>query len=297
MNVKFLAAHLLSNTFKRCFHVNHLRRFRHIDDDVSNALSKAGYRGECHKVKTEDGYILKLHRVLPKKHSVHKGSAFLMHGMYRCSTDYLASGPKIALAYYLADHGYDVWLGNARGTKHGNEHETLAVDSKEFWKFSFHEIGLYDVQAMLNFMLEETKSSKTFYVGHSQGTCSLLALLSTMPEYNDKIIEAHLMTPAVFLRNPKDLLLPLLAKRPELFTVSLKEINQKSKNFTNFSLKLIQKFASNWDKFDISLIVNLSSKLCNINGYSPDTAMALYKNFTCVSFGTNKKETQISEVN
>lgn len=218
MKVIFSTPKSLSIRLIRHFYVNSRKNFRHVDE-FSHALKTAGYRGEGHHVKTEDGYILQVHRVLPKKHSVHKGSAFLMHGLFRSSSDFLATGPKIALAYYLSDHGYDVWLGNARGTKYSSQHETYESNSKDFWKFSFHEIGLYDLPAMLNFMLEHIKQSNTFYVGHSQGTCSLLALLSSLPEYNDKIIEAHLMTPAVFMQHSTSPLLTMPSKRSELVMV------------------------------------------------------------------------------
>lgn len=204
--------------------IDRFRSFRHAVDEVSHAVKNAGYRAESHKVKTEDGFILKVHRVLPKKNSIERGSAFLMHGLFRNSSDFLASGPKIALAYYLADHGYDVWLGNARGTKFSNEHEKYHKHAKEFYQFSFHEIGIYDLPAMLNYMLDQTKERNTFYVGHSQGTGSLLALLSTSPDYNDKIIQAHLMTPAVFMRHSESPLLTMPAKQAEIVTVN-KKIN------------------------------------------------------------------------
>lgn len=54
---------------------------------------------------------------------------------------------------------------------------------------------------MIDYVLNQTNASKAFYVGHSQGTTSLLVMLSTRPEYNDKIIQAHLMAPAVFMKN------------------------------------------------------------------------------------------------
>jgi pimeloyl-ACP methyl ester carboxylesterase len=77
----------------------------------------------------------------------------------------------------------------------------MSSKSKEFWDFSWHEIGFYDVPAMIDHMLQVTNTSRTFYVGHSQGTTSLLVMLSTRPEYNQKIIQAHLMAPAAFMKN------------------------------------------------------------------------------------------------
>lgn len=54
---------------------------------------------------------------------------------------------------------------------------------------------------MIDKMLEVTGHSRAFYVGHSQGTSTCLAFLSTRPEYNSKIIQAHLLAPAAFMRH------------------------------------------------------------------------------------------------
>lgn len=70
------------------------------------------------------------------------------------------------LAYLLAQIGYDVWLGNTRGNDFSKTHKTLSVDSKEYWDFSWHEI--YDLPAMLDLMLLESKSKRGYYLGHSR---------------------------------------------------------------------------------------------------------------------------------
>ena len=81
------------------------------------------------------------------------------------------------------------------------KHKTLKVNTKQFWTFSWHEIGVYDLPAMIDHALKTTNKTKIFYVGHSQGTTVLTVLLSMLPEYNDIIIQAHFMAPAVFMSN------------------------------------------------------------------------------------------------
>jgi lysosomal acid lipase/cholesteryl ester hydrolase len=92
-----------------------------------------------------------------------------------------------------------VWLGNSRGSTFSDKHVRLSGDSREFWDFTHHEIGLHDVSATIDYILKKTKLKSLHYIGHSQGTAALLVLLSMKPEYNDKIKQAHLISPAVFL--------------------------------------------------------------------------------------------------
>ncbi|CAO1305917.1 unnamed protein product [Diamesa serratosioi] len=171
-------------------------------DDVDELIETAGYCGEIHEVPTKDGYLLKVHRILPKKEAKEpKKPVFLMHGLFSTAAEYVLTGPEVSLAYYLVDNGYDVWMGNSRGSRHCMKHKTLTPETKEFWNFSWHEIGFYDLPAMIDYMLKISNKPAAFYVGHSQGTTSLMVLLSTRPEYNQKIIQGHLMAPAVFMKN------------------------------------------------------------------------------------------------
>lgn len=169
-------------------------------DDVLELIRKAGYSGEAHRVETDDGYLLKVHRVLPKvgKSGSAKKPVFLMHGISATAADFLVTGPNVALAYLLADNNYDVWLGNARGSKHSMRHTNYSSEERDFWNFSWHEIGFYDLAAMIDYMLTKTESSQANYVGHSQGSTSLLVLLSSKPQYNQKLKQVHLMAPSAF---------------------------------------------------------------------------------------------------
>ena len=169
-------------------------------DNILDLINYSGYFGESHQVETEDGYLLKIHRVSSKRAApdTSKKPVFLMHGILATAADFLLTGPDIALAYLLADEGHDVFLGNARGSRHSMKHRTFSPDSSEFWNFSWHEIGYYDLPTMFDYMLNCTQSSKGFYVGHSQGTTAFLVFLATRPEYSEKVVLAHLMAPSAF---------------------------------------------------------------------------------------------------
>lgn len=94
-----------------------------------------------------------------------------------------------------------MWIGNARGTEFSKKHQTLDSNSTKFWDFSFHEIAKYDLPAMIDKILFTTNRSALHYVGYSQGSTIVMALLALKPKYNKKISTIHLMAPIVFLKN------------------------------------------------------------------------------------------------
>jgi lysosomal acid lipase/cholesteryl ester hydrolase len=171
------------------------------NDGIIELIDRAGYVGEAFKVETEDGYYLTVHRVRTRNGTSAKPPLYLQHGIFTSSIDFVLTGPTKAAAYYFADNGYDVWMGNTRGSKYSMKHRNLNIESRKYWKFSWHEFGIYDLPAMIDFVLTSTGSQKLFYVGHSQGCTASVVMLSTRPEYNQKIIQVHLLAPAVFMSN------------------------------------------------------------------------------------------------
>ena len=69
----------------------------------------------------------------------------------------------------LFDHGYDVWLGNNRGTRYSNVNPLFPKDSEDKWDFSWAEMGEYDVPAMIDLILDQTKQKQVTYLGYSMG--------------------------------------------------------------------------------------------------------------------------------
>lgn len=104
-----------------------------------------------------------------------------------------------------------MWLPNARGNTYSRDHVSLDPDSEEFWDFSWHEIALYDVTAMIDYVLSNTKQEKLHYIGHSQGTTVFYILCSEKPEYNAKIRVHISLAPIAYMNHMTSPLLQIAA--------------------------------------------------------------------------------------
>lgn len=141
-------------------------------------IAEAGYPVETHTVVTPDGYILRIHRI-PHGKSSNKSRTgslplvFLQHGLLSSSADWVVTGPEHAMAYFLADSGYDVWMGNFRGNIYSQDHvdEGWKMDGK-YWHFSWDQMAQYDLPTMLQHAMAVTGQKKFYYIGHSMGTLS-----------------------------------------------------------------------------------------------------------------------------
>ncbi|XP_053957588.1 lipase 3 isoform X1 [Anastrepha ludens] len=179
---------------------------------TAKMISNHNYPVEEHTVHTPDDYILTIYRIpdSPKLRGAPNSTAiartskpvvFLQHGILCASDDWILNGPDTSLAYMFADSGYDVWLGNARGNTYSRQHKHKHPDSSDFWNFSWHEIGVYDLASMLDYVLVETNDTAVHFVAHSQGTTTFFVLMSTLPWYNEKVKTVHLLAPIAFMRN------------------------------------------------------------------------------------------------
>ncbi|CAG7820114.1 unnamed protein product, partial [Allacma fusca] len=94
-------------------------------------LQAQGYDSETHYVTTDDGYIFEVHRIpAPGKPAV-----YVLPGIFQSSRDLVLNCKGRSLASKLSEAGYDVWLGNFRGTTYGRNHTSLSPDNGRFWKF------------------------------------------------------------------------------------------------------------------------------------------------------------------
>ncbi|XP_063604849.1 lipase 3-like [Penaeus indicus] len=212
-------------------------------------IQALGYPVEVHHVTTSDGYILELHRIpfgLSSEGYRDRPVALLYHGLYGSSADWILNRADQALAYVMADDGYDVWLANARGNRYSRAHQTLDPKDINFWDFSWDEIADFDLPATIDYVLPTTGARDLFYVGFSMGTTVFFAMLSEHPEYNAKIRAMAALAPVAHQGNARG-----LASQVAPF------INQIDKMFTNMGVGEI--FPNN------ALTRSVAMKFCDRN--------------------------------
>ncbi|XP_049764860.1 lipase 3-like [Schistocerca cancellata] len=176
-----------------------------VDLSTPGIIRRHGYPAEAHTVLTGDGYLLTMHRI-PRPQP--QGACrilpvVLQHGLLGSSTDWVFLGPRNGLAYRLYEAGYDVWMGNSRGNTYSRAHSNMSIHDSRFWDFSWHEMGVYDVPAVIGHVLRETGCPQLFYVGHSMGTTMFYVMGSERPDYNDKVRAMFSLAPVAYMSRVK----------------------------------------------------------------------------------------------
>ena len=188
-------------------------------------------------VETEDGYILKIFRLGKKNSEIDKENrpvVMFQHG-YRHSGDAFLLLGKESGPLVLLEMGFDVWIGNNRGSRYGRRHKTLSNQNPEFWNFTWQDMAEFDLPAIFSLINTKTKQ-KINYIGHSQGTTQMFAALS------DKKTR-KLITP--FLNNFYALAPALSIKRNKLGTFS--KLSEILYPLSFFNSNLVEKL----EKIDI----------------------------------------------
>ena len=135
-------------------------------------MEKHGFEWEAFKVITEDGYILTTFHVTGSKKSGPFNPTLppvlIQHGDMSDAASWLGYYEDgLPLQLQLAEAGYDVWLGNNRGSEYSQVHKTLSANDPEFWQYSFAEMGRYDDIANIKAIKQYSGADKIFYMGWS----------------------------------------------------------------------------------------------------------------------------------
>ncbi|XP_031565908.1 gastric triacylglycerol lipase-like [Actinia tenebrosa] len=193
--------------------------------NVTQMIEYNGYPSENYDVLTQDGYIINIQRIPYGRHGKWKDKpskpiVFLQHGLLCSSTNWVSNLPNESLGFILADNGYDVWLGNARGNTYGLKHVNLSIRSAAFWNFTWDEMAQYDLPAMLNFVLKKTGQPTLYYAGHSQGTMIAFAEFSHNKDLAKKVKTMFALGPVAtvgYIESPIKLLAIFLPEIEDFF--------------------------------------------------------------------------------
>jgi len=101
-----------------------------------------GYNVSSDVATTSDGYLLKVFRIFKTDTNLTKPRPviLLMHGLLDSAEAFVQKG-KNSMAINFVNLGYDVWLGNNRGNIYSRGNIYYDILEKEFFDFSFFEIG------------------------------------------------------------------------------------------------------------------------------------------------------------
>lgn len=102
---------------------------------------------------------------------------------------------------------------------YNNNYKYLKIRCVNFLNFflpRFHEMGLYDAPASIDFILNYTQRSKLSFVGHSAGTTVFYVMASERPEYNRKIAGHISLAPLGYVGRTKSSLALLAPFAEEL---------------------------------------------------------------------------------
>ncbi|KAH7939652.1 hypothetical protein HPB52_015546 [Rhipicephalus sanguineus] len=157
-----------------------------------------GYPCEISYATTDDGYVLEVDHV-PHGREGSPYSAYdqvtprfpvlFLPAFTSASDMWFLNPPSLSpgKCFLLVDRGFDVWSMNSREAKPYSNHTTVSQKEPKYWRWSFDEIGRYDVAACVDHVLKATGAPKLTIVALSQGAAITMVFLSTRPEYNDKL--------------------------------------------------------------------------------------------------------------
>lgn len=136
-----------------------------------------GIKFEEYAVTTDDGYILSLYRIPGSGPPV-----LLVHGLSNSANCFILNQCSKPPAFFLSDSGYDVWLGNMRGSHLSRGHTHLNSSNDDYWDWTMVELIRYDLISFIKFIKSQTDYKKVALLGHSQGGSVILWALAQHPD-------------------------------------------------------------------------------------------------------------------
>jgi len=245
--------------------LNKQRKFRFGDAvlNVTQLIQLEGYPVENHVVQTKDGFLLNIQRIPYGINNDQKRAnrpvAFLQHGLLDSAATWVVNTATESLGFLLADAGFDVWLGNARGNTYSNQNTMYS--GSDLWNLvDYDNMIAIDLPTMINYVLGVTGQKSLVYVGHSQGTVMGFGAFPIQTDLAAKIDIFIALAPVAYVQNQESLFLTFLAKLDLAEWLVFFGEQQFLPNDW-----VLQFFAATFCKFDPSLCYDVVYILCGYN--------------------------------
>ncbi|KFK25651.1 hypothetical protein AALP_AA8G142000 [Arabis alpina] len=245
------------------------------DGICASSVHIFGYKCEEHDVVTQDGYILNMQRIPEGRtgagNPAKRQPVLIQHGILVDGISWLLNPADQNLPLILADQGFDVWMGNTRGTRFSKRHKYLNANQPAFWNWTWDELVSYDLPAMFDHIHGLT-GQKIHYLGHSLGT--LIGFTSFSEKgLVDKLKSAAMLSPIAYLSHMTTVLVDIAARSflaEAIAIIGLAEFNPKS----GIVGKLIKGIChdANIDCYDLLAVI--TGKNCCLNASTIDLFLA-----------------------
>ncbi|VYS66784.1 unnamed protein product [Arabidopsis thaliana] len=236
-----------------------------------------GYKCEEHDVVTQDGYILNMQRIPEGRTGAVAGDGgkrqpvLIQHGILVDGMSWLLNPADQNLPLILADQGFDVWMGNTRGTRFSRRHKYLNPSQRAFWNWTWDELVSYDLPAMFDHIHGLT-GQKIHYLGHSLGTLIGFASFSEKGLV-DQVRSAAMLSPVAYLSHMTTVIGDIAAKTFLAEATSIlgwPEFNPKSGLVGDFIKAICLK--AGIDCYDLVSVI--TGKNCCLNASTIDLFLA-----------------------
>jgi pimeloyl-ACP methyl ester carboxylesterase len=171
---------------------------------VPDIIEREGYPAEVHRVHTDDGYILEMQRIPYSPSNVNdkrdRPPILMLHAYTFSGSVFVTNTKEQSPGFIFADAGYDVWIAEYRGTIYSLRHDVYNHQQKEFWNFTYEELGMYDTPAMIDYVINETGHSQIYLLLQHSAAVPAMIALSKRPEYNSKIKLIVGLSPIISLK-------------------------------------------------------------------------------------------------
>lgn len=197
--------------------------------NAAEIIKARGFQAEWYPILSYDGTPLSMYHVvnpLADPATLNYYPVLIMHGFTGDGTQMIAHSHNVRarkpvvgwpsfdptdenLPFAMANNNFDVWLMDFRGSNSHNPYfreHVRKIGTNKFWNFTIDDQLLNDVPAAINFVLQQTQTPMLHYVGYSESTFYMFALLSTFPDLANKLVSFVAMAPVAYTSHVKGVL-------------------------------------------------------------------------------------------